>query len=71
MFSPVIPPCASPPSYPEGGTFLYSPLELDYIQVALGTKGRCLLRTTLVLPSKDGWNCCEFSRNVGPIVSYT
>lgn len=50
---------------------MYGPLELDYIQVALGTTARRLLRTTLVLPSVDGWNCCTFSRTVGPVVAYT
>lgn len=71
MFSPVIPPCASPPSCLEGGTFFYSPLELDYITSSLGWTARRLLRTTVVLPSVGQWNCCEFSQTVGPIVSYT
>lgn len=71
MFSPVIPPCASPPSHPEGGTFLYSQLELDYLTAALGWGARRLLRATLVLPSTDHWNCCEFSKRAGPIVSHT
>ena len=49
---------------------MYSPLELDYITAALGWTARRLLRTTLVLPSANGWNCCEFSQTVGPVVSY-
>lgn len=50
---------------------MYSPLELDYITASLGWAARRLLRTTVVLPAKTMWNCCEFGRTWGPVVSYT
>ena len=67
----VIPPCASPPSIAEGGTFFYTEPELDLIDVVLGRAARGLLRTTPVLVSWDGCNYCQFSKRTGPLVFYT